>query len=74
MERAPSPLPPDMVSVLDPETRVTLKLAGISIMATCLAITLFYSGISPGGIAAELRSLGEGTFEALKWSVSQRWR
>jgi hypothetical protein len=40
MERAPSPLPPDMVSVLDPETRVTLKLAGISIMATCLAITL----------------------------------
>jgi hypothetical protein len=63
-----------MVSVLDPETRVTLKLAGISIMATCLAITLFYSGISPGGIAAELRSLGEGTFEALKWSVSHGWR
>jgi hypothetical protein len=63
-----------MVSVLDPETRVTLKLAGISIMATCLAITLFYSGISPAGIAAELRSLGEGTFEALKWSVSHGWR
>jgi len=61
------------VSALDPETRVTLKLAGVSIFATCVGITLFYSGISPTGIAAEIRTLAQGIFEALNWSLSHGW-
>lgn len=59
---------------MDPETRVTLKLAAISVMATAVGIVLFYSGVSPAGIAAEVRALVDGIFEALKWSLSHSWK
>jgi hypothetical protein len=58
---------------LDPETRITLKLAAISILATGVGISLFYSGISPASVAAEVRVLAEQFVEAVKWSLSHNW-
>jgi hypothetical protein len=58
---------------LDPESRITLKLAAISILATGIGFGFFYSGLNPASVVAEVRALADQFVEAVRWSLSQSW-